>query len=235
MLKDLLLKFFLIAPFRKKFGPGWKHIQSSPRMPCIFRNRSSEITRRKSCTLLMLKKAGCSRKDGCQTNAWMQSWTSFPEKPSCDAVTAELCISKEGMCCHFWFSVLGLNKLCLFSVLTYHLWLSYFTRAPMTNQLRTTSFKNLHRIWVTGSLTSFHMNLCCQEQWNIVPGVMLWKAFTALQAEVMFLNTTIALCRPQRVTDLIGPNTDSLWITDWRSSVGCMFFFNHLASKQMEQ
>lgn len=131
--------------------------------------------------------------------------------------------------------VLGLNKLCLFSVLTYHLWLSYFTRAPMTNQLRTTSFKNLHRIWVTGSLTSFDMNLCCQEHWNIVPGVLLWKAFTALQAEVIFLNTTIALCRPQRVTDLIGPNTDSLWITDWRSSVGCMFFFNHLASKQMEQ
>lgn len=114
------------------------------------------------------------------------------------------------------------------------LWWLYFTRALKKNKLCQRSFKNLHRFLVTGSLTSFDMSPCCQEHWNIVPGALLWKAFMALQAEVMFSNSTTALCRPQRLTDLIGPNTDSFWITERRSSVGFMFFFSHLAREQME-
>lgn len=82
---------------------------------------------------------------------------------------------------------------------------------------------------VGGSLSSLDMNGCCQAHWNMLPGALLWNAFTALQAETMSLKTTTALCRPHRVTDSIGPNADSLCVTEARSSVGRMFFFSHLA------
>lgn len=83
------------------------------------------------------------------------------------------------------------------------------------------------------SLTFFDMKRCCHEHWNIVPVDMVGKALTALQAEVVSLNTTTALWRPQGVTETIGPSTDSLWIPDLRSSAGCMFFFAHLEMEQM--
>lgn len=83
------------------------------------------------------------------------------------------------------------------------------------------------------SLTFLDMKRCCHEHWNIVPADMVGKALTALQAEVVSLNTTIALWRPQGVTETIVPSADSLWITDLRSSAGCMFFFAHLEMEQM--
>lgn len=62
---------------------------------------------------------------------------------------------------------------------------------------------------------------------------MVWKALTALQAEDISLNTTTALWRPQGVTEIIGPNADSLWITDLRSCAGCKFFLVHLEREKM--
>lgn len=88
--------------------------------------------------------------------------------------------------------------------------------------------------WSNRGLTSFDMNCCFQEHRKTVPEVLLPKAFTALQAATMSSNTTTALCRPQGVTDWIGPNSDSFWVTDSRFSVGCMLFFSHLPRKHVK-
>lgn len=93
------------------------------------------------------------------------------------------------------------------------------------------NFKNI-KLLAIGSLTFFVMNRCCHEHWNIESPDMEWKALTALQAEVTSLNTTTALCRPEGVTEIIGPSADSLWIIDLRSSVGCKFFLVHLAREK---
>lgn len=183
----------------------------------------------------MLKKTVSSREQCCPMKPWTRSWTSYPKEQSYDASCSRV-KRLQGRDVPLFLISNTWSKytlLCLLSVLKYHLWWSYFTRVLIKNKLCKTSFKNLYRFLVIGSLTSFDMNRCCQEHWNIVPGILLCKAFTALQAEIVSSNTTTALCRPQRVTDWIGPNTDSLSVIDSRSSLGCMFLFSHLAREKM--